>query len=226
MTSTRTPTEFGAPAHTPIGVRRLLLCGIVAGPVFAIVAGAQILTRDGFDLGRHPISLLSNGMLGWLQILNFTLTGIALIAFAVGVRRAIGRERAGKWGPRLLFVFGSGFVVGGLFRADPEDGFPIGTPDGPPAEVSWHGIVHGIGPAVAFTAFYIVCFVFAKRFWAEGSRVFAVVSGVVGAGLLALLANPSTDGIGVRMAIGVGVAFAWTSALGVRLLRSTPVTAP
>jgi hypothetical protein len=38
MTSTRTPTELGAAAHTPIGVRRLLLCGIVAGPVFAIVA--------------------------------------------------------------------------------------------------------------------------------------------------------------------------------------------
>ncbi len=47
--------------------RRLLACGIVAGPLFLAVILVQAFTREGFDLGRHPISLLSLGDLGWCR---------------------------------------------------------------------------------------------------------------------------------------------------------------
>jgi Protein of unknown function (DUF998) len=33
------------------------------------------------------MSLLSNGALGWIQIANFVVSGLALLAFAVGLRR-------------------------------------------------------------------------------------------------------------------------------------------
>jgi hypothetical protein len=46
--------------------RNLLGCGIVAGPLFITVSLTH--TRYGFDLARHPISLLSLGSLGWVQI--------------------------------------------------------------------------------------------------------------------------------------------------------------
>ena len=67
--------------------RRLLACGIVAGPLFLVVALIQAFTRDGFDLSRHPISLLSLGELGWIQIANFIVTGGLYVACAVGLRR-------------------------------------------------------------------------------------------------------------------------------------------
>jgi len=41
--------------------RSLLGYGILAGPLYIVVALAQALTRDGFDLSRHPWSLLANG---------------------------------------------------------------------------------------------------------------------------------------------------------------------
>ena len=41
-----------------------LSCGVVAGPLFIVAAGIQVLTRPGFDLRHHAVSLLSNGDLG------------------------------------------------------------------------------------------------------------------------------------------------------------------
>jgi hypothetical protein len=33
----------------------------------------QVLVRDGFDIGRHALSLLGNGDLVWLQIASFSI---------------------------------------------------------------------------------------------------------------------------------------------------------
>ncbi len=61
--------------------RSLLGYGVVAGPLYVGVSLVQALTREGFDLSRHQWSLLANGSAGWIQILNFGLTGAALVAF-------------------------------------------------------------------------------------------------------------------------------------------------
>jgi Protein of unknown function (DUF998) len=90
-----------------IGTRpALLACGAVAGPLYVGVALLQVLTRDGFDLRRHPLSLLSLGDLGWVQIANFVVSGLLAIAFAVGSRRVLHPGRAGTWGPLLLGLYG------------------------------------------------------------------------------------------------------------------------
>jgi hypothetical protein len=47
--------------------RGLLGCGIVAGPLFVGVTAVEALTRDGFDIRRHGISLLALGGSGWIQ---------------------------------------------------------------------------------------------------------------------------------------------------------------
>jgi hypothetical protein len=75
------------PTATP-STPALLACGVVAGPLFAVVAAIQVLTRDRFDLARHPLSLLSLGELGWIQITSFVLAGALVVAAAVGMRRA------------------------------------------------------------------------------------------------------------------------------------------
>jgi hypothetical protein len=66
--------------NNPQLTSKLLMAGIIAGPFFIIVALLQAVTRAGFDLIRHPASLLSLGDLGWIQIANFVITGLFFIA--------------------------------------------------------------------------------------------------------------------------------------------------
>jgi Protein of unknown function (DUF998) len=89
-----------APPATPATrTTRLLACGIVAGPLFLAVVLLQAVARQGFDLGRHPLSLLSLGELGWIQIANFVVTGSLMVVCAVGMRRVLRPGPGGAWGP-------------------------------------------------------------------------------------------------------------------------------
>src|SRR6187200_1343222 len=94
--------------------RGLLTCGVIAGPVFVAAAIAQILTRDGFDLRRHPLSLLSVGEHGWIQVTNFILAGILSILFSMGMARLLTDGPGSRWGPRFCALFGIGLVIGGI----------------------------------------------------------------------------------------------------------------
>ena len=79
------------PSHAAARPARLLLgCGVLAGSLFITVALAQAFTRPGFDVLRHPISLLSLGTLGWVQITDFVGSGVLLVALAIGVRLRAG----------------------------------------------------------------------------------------------------------------------------------------
>src|SRR6516162_8820702 len=94
--------------------KSLLGYGVLAGPFYVLVVLGQALARPGFSLVHDDASLLSNGSFGWVQILNFALTGSMVVAFAVGVARALGQGRGATWGPRLLGVFGLGLVAAGV----------------------------------------------------------------------------------------------------------------
>ncbi|HEV2415150.1 MAG TPA: DUF998 domain-containing protein [Candidatus Dormibacteraeota bacterium] len=73
--------------------------GAAVGPLFVGLSLAQVPFRPGFVLGRMPISMLTLGDLGWIQILNFVVTGLLALACAVGMRRTL-RHRSGRtWGP-------------------------------------------------------------------------------------------------------------------------------
>jgi hypothetical protein len=199
--------------------QRLLTCGIAVGPQFTVVSALQVLGRSGFDLTRHPLSLLATGDLGWIQIANFVVTGALLIAFAVGARRVLAGSRGGTWAPRLIGAFGAGMIIAGVFVADPENGFPIGTPDGPPTTMSRHGVLHGVGAALSLDSLIIGCFVLARRFATVGDRRWTVASMLTAVMLIALLANPAAPGLSIRMALGAVVALGYTSLLGIRLRR-------
>src|SRR6476660_2533095 len=126
----------------PVRITKSLLgYGVIAGPIYVLAAAVQMATRDGFDPTRHAASQLANGDLGWIQIATFLITGAMTIAGAVGIRRALGPGRPSHWAAGLVGAFGVGLVVAGIFRADPSDGFPPGTPAGM-AEPTWHGMVH------------------------------------------------------------------------------------
>lgn len=74
--------------------RSMLGWGVVAGPFYLALGMILALTRDGFDLSRHALSLLTLGENGWLHILNLALTGIMVVVAGWGLLRAVeGRGR-------------------------------------------------------------------------------------------------------------------------------------
>ncbi|MFI5696503.1 DUF998 domain-containing protein [Kribbella sp. NPDC051586] len=85
---------------TGISTRALLTGGAVAGPLYVAVWLVQAFTREGFDITRHPASLLANGGPGWIQTANFIVSGLLSIAAGLGLRRTM-RGRGRVWGPWL-----------------------------------------------------------------------------------------------------------------------------
>jgi len=219
------PPEAGAPSGSPATTNRtraLLACGVVAGPLFLAVAVLQALTRDGFDLSRHPLSLLSMGELGWIQIANFVVAGLLSVAFAVGLRRVLQPGRGGRWGPLLVGAYGVGLIMGGVFVTDAGAGFPPGAPAGAPEQLSWRGVLHAIAPVLAFLSLILACFVLARRFAGLGQRGWATYCVATGVALLGLLAWPDQDTVIVQLAVAIVLGWAWLSVLAARLLRGLP----
>ncbi|MFY7068199.1 DUF998 domain-containing protein [Nocardiopsis changdeensis] len=197
--------------------RRLLAAGALAGPVFFTSAVAQILTREGFDITRHPISQLATGDLGWIQIATFATAGLGALALAAGTARTLTEGLGRRALPVLVAVFGVGLIAAGVFTMDPEYGFPVGTPDGPVEEMSWHSIAHSAAAAVAFTALAVAAAVLAVRHARRRAVAPAVLSGAAAA---VLLLPMSPDHMSVQIAVNGLVAFTWATAVALWLRRT------
>lgn len=204
--------------------RALLACGALAGPIYVVTALVQGLTREGFDLLRHDVSLLSNGGLGWIQIANFVLTGALVVACAMGVRRVAGPDRRMAWGVALLALYGAGLIGGGVFVADPAAGFPPGTTV-PEGTITWHGLLHLLSAAIAFFALAAACFVLAVldgRGWARYSRVTGVLFLV---GFLGGVAGGALPAGVLALWVAVLLGWAWIAVLAVRLIQRERIIA-
>lgn len=99
------------------------------------------MTRPGFDIRVHPLSQLATRDSGWIQMVSFALSGLGVIALAIAHRRVIKQGPGSRIAPIFLGVFGAGLVVADCFPMDPQNGFPVGAPEGV-VEMSWHSIVH------------------------------------------------------------------------------------
>jgi len=196
---------------------------VLAGPVYVVTALAQGLLRPGFDLMHDDVSLLSNGSLGWIQIANFVVTGLMVVACAVGIRRALGAGRGATWGPVLLAVYGVGLIGAGIFVADPMYGFPPGTAPGRPSVITTHGILHIVSAAIGFLGFVGACFVFARRFAGRHLSAWAWFSGLTGAAFLAAFAGVASgsDSPAIVAAFWAALilAWIWLASMSVRLYR-------
>jgi hypothetical membrane protein len=193
---------------TPTRHRTRLTCLAVAGPLWTVVSLAQAATREGFDLTRHPLSALSTGTLGWLQIANFVVAGVLTVIGASGLRQSL----TSRWAPRLVLAAGVGQIAAGILPMD-----PVTTPA--PATMSWHGIGHMIAGSVTFISLIAACYVLGRHFTRANQRQDATLSHVAGTALLLGYGWAVTGGPAASLTIAVGAitALLWISAVAIRL---------
>jgi hypothetical protein len=188
--------------------RSLLGYGVLAGPFYVVVSLTEAVTRNGFDLARHPWSVLANGASGWIHVVNLILSGLMVIAATAGMRR-MGLKR----GPLLLAGYGAGLIAGGIFSADPVPGFPAGTVS---SEVTWHGTLHFVAGGIGFLCLIAACFVLA-------GRVAPLLSRVTGVVFFAAFAGIASGGGSVAMNLAftaaVILASVWLSVVSLRLYK-------
>ena len=112
----------------PVSLKYLLAGGIIGPLLFILVFLIAGAARPGYDPMRQPVSSLSIGPRGWVQMGSFILTGALIFAFAVGLRRILRGPGGSFWGPALLMLVGLGLFGAGFFVTDPMNGYPPGTP--------------------------------------------------------------------------------------------------
>ena len=197
----------------------LLVCGMILAPTFFLLVFLQAFTRTGFDIRRAPLSLLSLGDLGWIQIANFIATGLLALACAAGVRGALFREQGSFWGPLLIVTFGLGLFLAGIFHPDPGYDFPpdSGAPSGMLPTMSGHAAFHTAGFMIVVVSLVAASFVLARTLNSRGEKGwsrYSVATGVLAPVLLGTGVATNTVPLITLMAV---VLFGWLSAVSAHL---------
>jgi hypothetical protein len=211
--------------------RRLLHCGVAAGPVFVAVSLLEGSVRDGYRPLRHPVSSLALGPRGWIQAGNFVVAGTLFLAGAVGLARA-GGPATGRAVPALIGAAGAGLISAAVFTTDPVSGYPPGTPD-VLTRPTRTGIAHNLAAVPVFAGLPAAALVSGWRSWQAGQHRFSVYSAgtavtmllttaLAGAGFGQSPRLINLGGLFQRASIITG--FAWLTALSAQTLRRTPAT--
>jgi Protein of unknown function (DUF998) len=205
-------------------VRMALIAGALAGPIYICVGTLEAVIRQGFDIRIHSLSLLANGTGGWIHSTMMVASGLLTVIGALGVSSL--QQRTGRRSYAMvtgLVIYGLGIVTAGLLRADPADGFPIGTPPGPPVVVTGSGIGHLVAGGIGFLGLIVACLACARRSARAGERIWAACSAVTGvyylvafAGIASGAGNPMIN-IGFTVAVVLG--WGWLTVLCVRALK-------
>jgi Protein of unknown function (DUF998) len=213
-----------------VKAKTLLACVVIAGPLFVVVFLVEGATRAYYDPLRHPVSSLAFGNSGWTQRANFLVAGLLMLAFAIGLRRALRPLEGSTWGPLLVGACAIGLLGAGIFVADPMNGYPPGTPD-ERLHYSTHGVLHDLFSAPFFLGLPVACFVFSRWFAVRGMRGWTTYSAVTGVVLVSafILSNAGfgqAEGLvgvaGLFQRVTLIVGFGWLTLLAVRFLRSPP----
>ena len=149
----------------------LTLAGMLGPLLFTTLVVMQGLLQPDYSHVRLPISALAAWPLGWVQNLNFYLTGTLLMAFALGIDRAVHSTPLGRLGVGLLMLSGVGVVLAGVFPWRMIDGVPTETP------------AHVVGAITAFASSGLGLVLFSRRMrrdahWQHLAR-YTMVTGVL-----------------------------------------------
>jgi len=210
---------------------RLLRCGMWAGPIFTATFLAEGAVRDGYRPLRHPVSSLALGPRGWVQTVNFAVTGVLTLAGAAGLGLAGDRLAASRPGPVLVAAAGAGLIASAGFRTDPVGGYPPGTPD-MPATFGRAGTAHNLAAIPVFFGLPAAAANYGWRSWRAGqtpgfavycaatAMIMPVTMVLAGAGASESSRLGGYGGLFQRACIITG--FAWLTALSARALSGIP----
>jgi hypothetical protein len=190
----------------------LLAGGVIAASLFVVLWAAHAVTRDGFRLTYHPMSLLSLGDWGCVQVANFIVVGLLVVGGGIGLGRRLGPGRLVRWIRGFIVLIGVGLVVSGLFATDAGAGFPAGAPDGAPVR-SWHGAIHEAGFIVTQIAFLGAACTLAVRF-AKKRRIawaIACAAAAIAAILVAAMGDPQA--LAIRLVVSSAIELGLISAV-------------
>lgn len=215
------------PRQPEARARRLLRCGVAAGPVFVAVFLLEGAVRDGYRPLRHPVSSLALGSRGWIQGANFAAAGTLVLAGAAGLARAGDPAVSGRAAPALIGAAGAGLLGSAIFRTDPVSGYPPGTPDALP-QPSQAGTAHNLAAVPVFFGLPAAALACSRWSWKAGQRGFGLyragtaITTLTGAALAAAGFGQSArlvslGGLFQRASIMTG--FAWLTALSARALQ-------
>ena len=155
--------------------RRLLRCGVAAGPLFVTVFLLEGAVRDGYRPLRHPVSSLALGPRFWIQAGNFAVAGTLFLAGAAGLARAGDRAASSRPAPALIGAAGAGLIGSAVFTTDPVSGYPPGTPDAL-TQPSRTGTAHNLAAVPVFFGLPAAALACGWRSWRAGQNRFGLYS--------------------------------------------------
>jgi len=202
----------------------LAACGVLAPVSFVIGMIVASALTPGYSHAAEQISAL--GSVGYpaapVQIIvGFILSGLLIIAFAVGLHRGIPGES--KWGPAFLVLSGIGLVGVGVFQCDPGC---TNAPFTGSLRDSSHFVMFNLAEMGAIIGILLT----GRRLsghpqWSR-LRSFSLL---IGWGTLVIFIAWYTTPIGVYVGDGTmerivaGLPLLWTAVMGIRLLSPPPV---
>ncbi|WP_222710519.1 DUF998 domain-containing protein [Quadrisphaera setariae] len=205
--------------------RSLLGWGVVAGPFYVVVGLVLALTRPGFELSHHALSLLVLGEHGWLQRTNLVLTGLMVLAAAAGAARAL-RDGRGLAIATATAVYGLALLASAAALPDPAAGFPPGSATASTSAISTHGLLHIVFGALGFLALALGAFAEGRWRASLGERGAAGRARMLGAVVLvgflagAALAQQAVGTLLLWVAVLAG--FTWLALASARLYAQVP----
>ncbi len=114
-----TASDESTPLRIPVAAVRTLAAIGIAGP---LVFAAAVLFQDAVQydhlvangddpLTTSPVSVNALGPYGWIQVLNFGVLGVSVMALAVAAHRGIQGDGRSVVGPALLGLWGVAFLL-------------------------------------------------------------------------------------------------------------------
>jgi hypothetical membrane protein len=208
--------------HNDATDRRLLHGTRVVLVAFLLLVAVQDALRDDVSFVEHWVSHLSLGPWGWVQVVSFVLTGLAIVGLGLSLRRAGAvRSRGARW----IVVAGTAFALAGVFVSDAPPGTAYDE------IVTWHGTVHDLAGGTFFVALTGSCLRTAprvSRLWgrlaAAGIAGFWVLASVLAGIGYADPARHLPSGLAERAAVLCG--FLWLLVLATRRIRDLGPATP